>query len=688
MSNLDPIIKRLSDAGIRQVAVIDDVFDGPKEIDVLGELAGFFPAVERADDEEALCILRERFKVEAASDVTVATAQSLWEDFANLHPILKDNAERLLGEFLRRKRDLDLVCTHLKTLGLEVFPFGDPQGDPMRLPPDSVPLVFLDYSLTPGEGKISDASEWCARQLCERGEKRPFLVLISDHPDAPSQECKFREDTQRLSGTFAFVAKDVAKNEGAFCLHLATWGVGHPARRRIQEFVDSVTLSMDETIGAFTDALRDLTVQDYSVIQRICLEEDGQPLGEYMLGLFTGLLSHEFQKNSQIQDSRKALDQLVFETVLVSSTAPRPQLARMYRMALTEPVVGDVGPHPHEKPVSEILYSSAENAVDVVADKTDSQTLPPLLSLGDMFIKSADDPLLMVINAACDLSFSPTSKGRKADLEQPIFLIPGEMAPLRNAHSIAGREVTELFEHEEAAYRILWDYRHVRAIPLRDFGKDIIDQDYHRVARLALPYALKIQRRWTSHLDRVGLPAPPPMFEEADVHVWTRNVKDSWQNIRTVNRGALLFRRRTSDGYEDLALLTLNGEADVHGAFIEASEIAEQRVKQWGEELEKAPPDQQDGRRKRIKGFQTACDQFRDFSEDTSLRLRLMESPIRLDTHDHVWIESNFFAAYFSAGAKPSFIRDAQFVIDISPRAQQSRQSQEEASAAISDQSI
>ena len=717
MSDPAPIVKRLRAAGIHEVAVIDDVFDGPAEVDVSGKLGGFFPGIEETGDQEALGVLRDRFEIRVAGDVSVATAQALWDQFDGLPPVLKDHVKQLLSVFLERKRELDIICAHLERLGLRLLRLGDPQRDPDKLPPDSVRLVFLDYSLTPGVGRVSEASEWCASELRQRREKRPFLILLSNQIDARAQETRFREQTKQLSGTFAFLGKDEATVEESFYLQLATWGIGNPARQRIQEFVDAVTFSMEETVSAFTGNLRELTVQDYSVVQRICLEEDGQPLGEYMLELFTGVLSHEFRKNSQIQETRKALDQLSFEHVLAASTPPRLELATMYRRALTEPVFGDVGPHPRDEvqqdaPIAvpkagsqtrqtklarwaQRFFGRAgpRTSKDIVekvvgADATD-RFLPPLLGLGDIFLKSVKDPIFMVINAACDLSFSPTSKGRLADPDQPIFLIPGTMTPLRDARQLAGKEVTELFEHENSSYRILWDYRHVRAVPLREVRTELVNKDYHRIARLTLPYALKIQRSWTSHLDRIGLPAMPPMFEDAAVNVWAHDENNRWVKLASIDQGALLMRRRTGSGYEDLCVLTLSGESEVHSAFIKASALSERRVKQGEEDAAKARnEDEKTGRKKKVKLFAAARDKFRRLSDDMSFRLRLIETPIKLKIHDLTWIEQDFFAVYFPAGSKPSFDKNAHFVIDVSPLPPQAQTNKDGARVEIARDSV
>src|SRR5437867_1399353 len=111
----------------------------------------------------------------------------------------------------------------------------------------------------------------------------------------------------------------------------------------------------------------------------------------------------------------------------------------MYRLARSDPVLGDIGPHPHQMAqegegaspdgaeisheriaaTARRIWESEGRPPDREAEhwhKAEQRlkaTTLPLLNLGDIFTNDASSPLLMVVNAACDLLFSPRSPDRQ-----------------------------------------------------------------------------------------------------------------------------------------------------------------------------------------------------------------------------------------------------------------------------------
>lgn len=673
------IVERLRHAGIDEAAIIDDVFDGPAFIDIQHRLDSFREEVE--DDPIAFEELRGKYGVNSMADVSIDIARLLYRDLNILGIPLRTYVATLLSDYLIRLEMVNRVKSHLRELGIRVTCYGK-IDDVDRLPPDSVRLVLLDYSLSPDAEEPSAASEWCAEQLSKRKERRPFLVLISDRPDAEAHKRSFREKTNQLGGTFAFIRKQEAQESGVLYLHIAAWGLGHPAHVHIQAFVEAVIDSMDETVGRFRATLRGLTVQDYSFIQRIGLKDDGHPLGDYILEVLTGLLSHQFRGNREIQAPRRAVDGLYFDHHLASMTQPSTELAFMYRLAVTDPVSGDIGPHPHV--VRDGISNVSQNAVATRAyhiwesegrppyrdrehwDKAEREAQVaevlsslPLLALGDIFTKGAYDFIWMVVNAACDLLFSPRSGGRDARPEQPIYLIQGVLADLRTSGDVGGKEVTELFQFEGKPYRILWDVRYVRSVPLREFMSEMTRTGYQRTARLALPYALKIQREWTAHLDRVGLPSPPPTFDEADVSVYALDRTDQWVRLAgPIRGGAVLVRRKVKERYEELCVLTTEGEAVVYSQIDNVIRHGEEYI---AELRLQARPHWDVKAQKRAQ----ICEQLRRLREDLSWRLNLLEVPRTISSTDPAWIVRNVVALYFEAGRQRNFDKHAVLVVDV-----------------------
>ena len=673
------VVDRLRRAGITEAAIIDDVFDGPANVDIRTRSLAFLEDVE--DDDDASAELRENYGIAPGDQLTIEVARKLWADREHLRPALRRHIDLLFADYRQRKKDLRQIEAHLKELGINVKCYGDAGRDPTRLPPESTRFILLDYSLTPDEGPRYEASEWCSKQLCAR-QNRPFLVLISDQPAAEVHKDRFRKTTEQLGGTFAFVRKQQAVRSDIFYLQIATWVLGHPAHKHLQAFVQAVINSMDETVEHFRNALRELTMQDYSFIQRITLEEEGQPLGEYMLEFLTGLLSHTFRANPQIQQTRQELDRLAFDHHVASDTQPSAELAKMYRAALTDPVFEDVGLHPHDSsqvvPTHEEIAACAYEIWEAEGrppDRADecwfrakdrlSSSLP-LLSLGDIFIKDAQSSLWMVVNAACDLLFSPRSRSRQPRREQPIYLIRGAFVDLHDTADVGNNEVTELFAFEEKAYRILWDYHYVRSISLQDFTTQVTAKGYHRKARLALPYALKVQRAWTAHLDRIGLPSPPPMFDEADVSIYAQKSENEWVRIGDpVQGGAILVSRKVSGGYEELCVLTMNGENAVYEGLGSAINLVRDRLAELEGQVGSLPEAEKRHLRAKIQRTKAIHQKMIETQQDASWRLRLLENPKAISSKGPAWAVERMLAMYFEAGAQRAFDKQAQLVVDI-----------------------
>lgn len=683
------LVERLASAGITEVALIDDVFDGPAFLDIRHRLDTFRESVE--DDEPASAELQIRCGIAPGAEVDIQVAKQLWKDISQLGDALGGHTRVLLADYILRRKMVDEIMTHLDGLKIAVTTYGDPGEDLSKLPPTSIHLVLLDYSLAPDSAQPAAASEWCANQLCLRGKDRPFLVLISDQADAAAHKERFRETTNQLGGTFAFIRKQDALKSEILFFQMATWGLGHPAHTHIQTFVEAVIDSMDEIIVDFRRILRKLNVQDYSFIQRISLEEDGQPLGEYILEFLTGLLSHQFRGSVRIRSAREALDRLTFDRLLASETQPSSELAKIYRLALTDPVIGEVGPHPHEEAIGKSQTNSKADQFtqeEVAARakliweqegrpsnrekehwyqaESELRFSPPLLALGDIFARDARSQLWMVINAACDLLFSPRSSGRAAKPDQPIYLIPGALKVIRDTGDIGNKEVTELFEYSGIPYRILWDYRFVRSVALRNFKEEMGEKGYRREARLALPYALRIQRAWTAHMDRIGLPSPPPVFEEADVSIYARDKGDQWVRLHgPIRGGATVVRRNVGKNYETFCVLTMDGEAAVHGVLSEAIRLSEERLAEGRKLAEQAKATELFWP-KRIKGYVAIVDRLKSLTSDANWRFSLLEEQRSISSYTPAWVINDLVAMYFEAGAQRNFTNNVHLAIDVS----------------------
>ena len=508
-----PLAKRLHQAGITKVVIIDDAYD-PLNVDALQiEIEDFWNEIESKHNKDIIEELNSfGFKFKSPDEINDDVLEKLWGLRANMKAIRSVCDNTLFSKRIEMRDELDLFCEHLNYLGLEIVTLGvvDDFPDP------SIKLVFLDYVLDPTvskdiskEIKDHDKHNNLGKLAKERavsiynnakknGEDKPFIVLMSSKKGINALKDDFQDASKLLGALFGFMPKEDMCNQEKLFLRLGSWGIGSPTHHEIQRFVDATVESVDSVSKEFSKIIRKLDIQDYTFIQRLSLHEDGHPLGDYILWLFESTLSYIFRNNKDVRQKQENLDKLKFKKFLPCQNQPSIQLARIYGYAVTEPTVEALEAHPHDE--SNIL---------------------PLLQLGYIFIKDKGTDLLMVINAACDLSFAPEAS-RQLSPEQPIYLIPGGLVQLHQRDYDLKLIRTELFEYEGNVYRIIWNHKRTFAIEYKNISHWLSEKGYVLKARLRLPYALQIQRMFADHIVRIGLPIPPPIYNRADIEVYCK----------------------------------------------------------------------------------------------------------------------------------------------------------------------
>lgn len=146
--------------------------------------------------------------------------------------------------------------------------------------------VFLDYVLDPTRTlELAKLAADRAEQLYEAApaDAKPFIVLMSDHPDAAKQHTSFRSESKLMGGLFAFIKKAEARERDRLYFRLGTWGIANENFSHLQRFVVAVLQGLQDAAKTFANRVFSLDVHDYSFIQKECLYRDGQPLGEYLM---------------------------------------------------------------------------------------------------------------------------------------------------------------------------------------------------------------------------------------------------------------------------------------------------------------------------------------------------------------------------------------------------------------------
>ena len=245
----------------------------------------------------------------------------------------------------------------------------------------------------------------------------------------------------------------------------------------------------------FVDDVKALHLSDYAYLQMMSLQEDGHPLGDYMLWLFGSYIGQMLFRDEGVRAQRREIDKLVFTDLPGAQAPPSDMLARLYESATVEEVESELG-HPRAP---------------------EGTAAEPHLHLGDIFVAEVRQEVLVIVSAQCDLEFAPGVASRPFRPNRAIVMIPGELQLLRE--SLRSSDVlkprTEVFRHENECFRIVWEPKRVMSVPYGDISNWLRNRSYQLVARLRLPAALQLQQAFSADLTRVGLPTAPPIQRAA-----------------------------------------------------------------------------------------------------------------------------------------------------------------------------
>lgn len=477
--------------------------------DVSDEVEAFWDEIsenKKALDE--LCAFG--FALESGDSVNNVFLKEIWSKQQELK-----FSKAVCDDYLFRKKreqiySLKGFCDYLENeLKIEVDKYGTDQ----KCTDTNINLFFIDYVLGTAQDKraektaISKAKNTAKEILKffnDNGKKAPVIVLMSSRNIDGDSIAEFRKESDLLGGMFNFISKNDFNDKTKLSLKLHAFAVGLPNRFAIQNFVSALESSMPEVINTFLTDIKTLTLDDYSYIQHISLQEDGHPLGDYILWLYSAHLGHLlFENNEKLLKFRPEFNRVVIETLPLNQIAPSLQIASIYKNALFDFSVGPLTSHPAE------ATDNSEQAY---------------LHIGDFFFKDIDSEVLMVINAQCDLAFAPKNKKRAFKPEHSIFFVPGNLIPFSDLKEISSRTKTELYEHDGKSFQIVWDIKKVIAIQYGQVRSWLTKKGFTRTARLRLPFALEIQRAFASDLTRVGMPVAPPLFRQNMVRVYYRDL--------------------------------------------------------------------------------------------------------------------------------------------------------------------
>jgi hypothetical protein len=498
----------LAQKKVERIVIIDDAYDPVTIKNIPSEsLEKFWGEIEE-DEKLKKELVDLGVTASKLAELTDKSLQILLEKFGTLQG-LKVHAEKILSAIIVARTDVDTIKTNLEDLQLTVASAGTSD----QLTQQECKIYLLDYYLGPTDNEL-DASAAVAAAVA-RAEQiyalypdpqpRPIIVLMSSKPLSAQQIRDFRKQSRLLGGMFHHIPKQQLKDKHTLQRKILAVAKSLPVAHAIEALIASVERSILSVREQFGATLRDLSLEDYVYIQQLSLKEDGQPFGEYLLWLF----SSEFQRRVFEAEEVRQKETLVNELLPNEELPPRQfkpssDLTAMYKSALFQEMSNEVKSHP---------LSSAEQDY-------------PLVALGDIFLNEKKQ-LYLVLNPACDLAFSPTSKGRAFSSNKSIVLIPGLLLPLAKTipTDLLKKPRTEFFDYAGNTYRIIWDPKRIMTREYGEMREWIRKEELRREYRLRLTYALEVQQAFTADFGRVGPPIAPPLFDSVRAELYTYDEK-------------------------------------------------------------------------------------------------------------------------------------------------------------------
>ena len=493
MSEVDMGAAAAQLGGVTAIAVIDDAFEPLSSLELPAqENEAVRALLAELKDPEVVADFAEcgvdhemlRGDPFLAIDALTAPERSL----GNAYAALSIASQTLEKHILERHTMRSIVEAMRRGSGCEVVELKP--NDELKVRDKQ--LVFIDYYLE--KDKVDgDLAEEIAKQI--ELDRAPGcaqqIVLMSSAENVRTFRSTFRRSAGIQGSAFSFVAKNDLDEPWKVRAHLKMFAGALPHSQVIGEYVASAKESVRNAGKRLIEVLDDLDLGDFAYIQKLSLQADGHPLGDYLSWLFsTHLAALAFEHELREQQSK--VDKVEFDEVFISPVEPSTIVATLYHNALFARNVGRLGPHPR------------------AADGGEFYDLP-LVGLGDVFLDGGRTKAVVILSADCDLAFAPNAE-RSPDRNMPVLLVEGEPRRIEDAQGTSGDSATAGLGYGSEVYRIDWNFKTYRTVPLgdledclREIGVDVSERD-----RLRPLYALKLQHDFGKQLLRAGHPVMPP----------------------------------------------------------------------------------------------------------------------------------------------------------------------------------
>ena len=487
-----------------RVAVVDDALD-PLAGDAL-DAARLATLLENIETSDALSGERDTADLpfHSVSDATPEIFERILADDTST-PLIAGALRTSFDAELRERAQVLQLVRELEEFGAEVRRYGVRDLVENSIPTDDLDVVFLDYFLGPPNDKQREerSVELAKTIVSKEAPAVPLVVLMSSRIDkgsASSREGRigvFKRESKIPGPAFVFAVKTELVGAWQAQVYCEVARSTTDVRMALGRFAAALAEALVNASKDLIERVSELELSDYAYLQRLKLENDGHPFGDYLAWLYASrFASHAF--DNQLRGVVTDVNRARFEGMVPSHMPPSERVAEMYEAGLFEQNLGPLGPHPRAKP-----------------SKEGDPAPPPMVLLGDTFHSVKNLQVVMVASGDCDLTSAPDTGKRVPSLKRAIMLIPGTLIPI-GQKGAAKAFRTDLFTIETQRYAIEWEFDKWTSVHLGELLKwlesgDFDSQHYRRFRPL---FGLAIQQAQRDEHGQIGLPLSPPLFRK------------------------------------------------------------------------------------------------------------------------------------------------------------------------------
>ena len=447
----------------------------------------------------------------------------------------------------------DLAALMIQRVGTEPQLLGS-DCEPDEIAKQRPQLVFMDWRLgRSNHEQAVQAAVQKATQILSScasiGVDKPLIVLISSNVLSDDSTSDFCRRSRIIKGMFYAVNKTILTNPVHFPTYMHLFESSLTTGRKLQSLMDSLHSNFAKLSTTFLDHISELTLADYAFVQSLSLRDDSQPLGDYLLWLFSTYLG-QLLLTEPLKDVRADLDATAWYGTVPSLEPPSERLNELYRNALYDMSVDRVISHPlagqKDIPVS-IVGPLGLGDIFQREKSADSETENGLLCLDPWSTTNSmpDPDVMMLISPQCDLECRPENFDRK------VVLIGGTFIPFQDRADYRDDTITDLFVHEDNHYSIVWNLKSAETVVYREFGSWLSQRGFQREARLRLPFALEVQRAFAADFTRIGTRIAPPIYQPLEMELaWANRQLNEYEHVERFENGKGAFLMLTKRGQQ------------------------------------------------------------------------------------------------------------------------------------------